>query len=155
MNHESPWGVEYANYFVTICCRPQGLNQLCWREKNPVMVESIENYHHQNRWFCSIALWMPDHLHMIIQVNSRERFSDLIGDYKRYLSKKCGVRWHRGFFDHRIRRHESLEEKWRYIENNPVRAGLVRTPEEWAFRWEPKRMKTLGEDCERGVGNLK
>ena len=139
LNHACPWGIEYEDYFVTICCRPKGLNQLCWREKCPSIVQSLENYHGRRRWFCSIALWMPDHMHMIIQVGPREKFPALVGDFKRYLTKTVGIIWHRGFFDHRIRRHESLEEKWRYIENNPMRAGLVESIEDWPYRWEPEK----------------
>ena len=141
LNHESPWGIEYADYFITICSRPRGLNQFCWPERSAEIIKTIDLYHFHHRWFCLVALWMPDHIHMIIQVGQREKFSHLIGDFKRCLSKKIGIRWHRGFFDHRIRHHESLEEKCKYIDQNPVRAGLVMCPKEWPYRWEPSTPK--------------
>ena len=40
-------------------------------------------------------------------------------------------------FDHRIRNSENLEEKFQYIRMNPVRRGLVATPGEWPWVWEP------------------
>jgi len=41
--------------------------------------------------------------------------------------------WQKGFFDHVIRSSESHEEKWRYVRENPVRAGLVERAEDWQF----------------------
>ena len=88
LNHETPWGVEYADFFVTICCRPKGLNQLCWPEKAQEIIRTLELYHQKHRWFCSIALWMPDHVHLVVRPGQRERFSKLVGDFKRCLTKK-------------------------------------------------------------------
>jgi len=81
---------------------------------------------------------MPDHLHALIQVPEKYKLTQVIASWKGYLAKNLGIRWHRGFFDNRIRRSESLNEKWNYIEMNPVRAGFVKKPEEWPYRWSPK-----------------
>ena len=35
-----------------------------------------------------------------------------------------------GFFDHLLRSHESYAQKWEYIRQNPVRAGLVKFAED-------------------------
>ena len=46
---------------------------------------------------------------------------------KRSLSKAIPVErphWQAGFFDHLIRHRESYVEKWEYVRQNPVRAGL-------------------------------
>ena len=53
---------------------------------------------------------------------------------KEWVSKKTSVRWQRDFFDHRIRTWESGAEKANYIRQNPVRAGLVASPDEWPFQ---------------------
>jgi len=39
--------------------------------------------------------------------------------------------WQRGFFDHLLRSEESYSEKWNYVRNNPVRAGLVASGDDW------------------------
>jgi REP element-mobilizing transposase RayT len=44
--------------------------------------------------------------------------------------------WQPGFFDHILRTDESYGEKWNYVRENPVRAGLVRTAEEWPYQGE-------------------
>ena len=44
--------------------------------------------------------------------------------------------WQRGFFDHLVRNTESYAQKWDYVRENPVRAGLVSTAEEWKYQAE-------------------
>lgn len=44
--------------------------------------------------------------------------------------------WQRHFWDTQLRRTESYEEKWDYVTENPVRAGLVRNSEEWPYQGE-------------------
>ena len=44
--------------------------------------------------------------------------------------------WQRGFFDHLIRNTESYAQKWDYVRENPVRAGLVGKAEEWKYQGE-------------------
>ena len=44
--------------------------------------------------------------------------------------------WQYGFHDHKFRTPESESRKWEYVCLNPVRAGLVKRPEEWPFGGE-------------------
>ncbi len=44
--------------------------------------------------------------------------------------------WQRHFWDTQLRRGESYDEKWEYVVQNPVRAGLVRNSEDWPFQGE-------------------
>ena len=44
--------------------------------------------------------------------------------------------WQREFFDHVLRSEESYREKWEYVRQNPVRAGLAARAEEWPFQGE-------------------
>ena len=81
---------------------------------------------------------MPDHLHALIQVPERYKLTHVIASWKGYLARNLRIHWHRGFFDHRIRRSESLNEIWNYIVMNPVRSGFVKKPEEWLHRWAPE-----------------
>jgi len=36
-------------------------------------------------------------------------------------------------FHHRLRGGESYAQKWQYVRENPVRAGLVTRPEDWPY----------------------
>jgi hypothetical protein len=44
--------------------------------------------------------------------------------------------WQPGCFDRLLRSDESLHDKWLYVEENPVRAGLVTRWEDWPYRYE-------------------
>ncbi len=44
--------------------------------------------------------------------------------------------WQRGFFDHLLRNSDSYSEKWNYVEQNPVRAGLVLQADDWPYAGE-------------------
>jgi putative transposase len=51
--------------------------------------------------------------------------------------------WQPGFFDHLLRTDESYGQKWEYVRMNPVRTGLVSTPEEWPYQGEIVRIERL------------
>jgi putative transposase len=60
----------------------------------------------------------------------------LKGAYAHRQTKETGSRleiWERSFTNYRIRDWEDYEKHRAYILSNPVRAGLCRSPEEYAF----------------------
>ena len=44
--------------------------------------------------------------------------------------------WQRHFWDRQLRNDESYSEKWNYVVENPVRAGLVARAEDWPYAGE-------------------
>ena len=44
--------------------------------------------------------------------------------------------WQPGFFDHVLRSTEGYSEKWNYVRENPVRAGLVDHATNWPYQGE-------------------
>jgi REP-associated tyrosine transposase len=48
--------------------------------------------------------------------------------------------WQPGFFDHVLRSDESYAQKWEYVRDNPVRAGLVTSWQEWPHQGEIVRI---------------
>jgi REP element-mobilizing transposase RayT len=92
---------------------------------------------------------MPDHVHLFVRGGPDFTLSVCVGGLKRAISAallkaaqptglppKVGPLWQPGFFDHILRSDESYAEKWNYVRNNPVRAGLVKTPDEWPYQGE-------------------
>jgi REP element-mobilizing transposase RayT len=82
---------------------------------------------------------MPDHIHLFVRGSPNFLLSSWIGGLKRALSVALGLRdglWQPGFFDHVLRSDESYAEKWRYVRDNPVRAGLVVKSEDWPYQGE-------------------
>ena len=60
--------------------------------------------------------------------------------WKEWTSKRIknelqltGSVWQEEFFDHVLRSHESYSEKWNYVEQNPVREGLVENAGDWPY----------------------
>ena len=51
------------------------------------------------------------------------------------LLHRSGPVWEEESFDHVLRSDKSLKEKCEYIRHNPVKAGLVRRPEEYPWLW--------------------
>jgi hypothetical protein len=44
--------------------------------------------------------------------------------------------WQRDFFDRQLRTGESYHQKRLYLWENPIKAGLVRQPEDWPYQGE-------------------
>jgi putative transposase len=93
--------------------------------------------------FLGSYVLMPDHLHLFVAFSSKAASVSLwIKSLKNSLSKTLRLEnipaphWQKGFFDHVLRSEESYAEKWDYVARNPVRAGLVKCPEDWPFRGE-------------------
>ncbi len=79
---------------------------------------------------------MPDHLHALLSFPPDESMSKVIGDWKHFHSRRNGVIWQQGYFDHRLRddeRGEQLQTKVNYIRQNPVVAGLCTRLEDWPW----------------------
>ena len=74
---------------------------------------------------------MPDHVHMIAGFSRQHRIEAVIEAWKRYAATTHQIVWQRGFFEHRLRSNESVEEKADYIRQNPGRTGVVQKAEEW------------------------
>jgi REP element-mobilizing transposase RayT len=110
--------------------------------KAQAILAAAREYHERDRWFCRLMLVMPDHLHAMLAFPRDTRMSAVIGSWKGYLAKACGARWQDGYFDHRLRSRKESDECWRYIRQNPVRAGLVAEEEQWKFVWSPTEILT-------------
>ena len=84
-----------------------------------------------------IALVMPDHIHMILRLGLESKgLSTEMRNWKYWTAKNLGIHWQDGFFDHRLCDAESLSQKYEYILDNPVRAGLVESPSDWKWKIE-------------------
>jgi putative transposase len=87
-------------------------------------------------WLVSDYLLMPDHLHLFCAPRdpafSLERWIAFWKDQFAKTGSATGS-FQSGGFHHRLRNGESYAEKWTYVRCNPVRAGLVRQPEEWPY----------------------
>jgi REP element-mobilizing transposase RayT len=93
--------------------------------------------------FQGYRLIMPDDLHLFVSFGPDSMsLSAWVKSLKNAISKTLksatfpGPHWQKSFFDHVIRSEESYEQKWVYVRDNPVRAGLVRSAEDWPYAGE-------------------
>ena len=97
----------------------------------------------QRRAWVGCYVIMPDHLHLFVVLDDEQiSLAAWMKSLKNAVSKTLrsnGVpapHWQKGFFDHVLRGEESYAEKWNYVRENPVRAGLVARAEEWPYQGE-------------------
>lgn len=121
-------------YFITFCVADRAKvldNELAFRAFTSA-VSKLRG------WFVIAAIIMPDHVHLLVapQEDRDAKVGDLVAALKRWMRKELNARWQwqAGSFDRLLRREESAHEKWLYIEENPVRAGLVQRAQDWPYR---------------------
>jgi hypothetical protein len=69
-------------------------------------------------------------------------------DWKKWTARKLADAavasppiWQAEFFDHVLRSANSYSEKWDYVRENPVRAGLVAEADQWPYRGECESLR--------------
>ncbi len=128
-------------YFITFCSF----------DRHPILANDKFFAHfveHMNRKsscgiVCGEYVIMPDHIHLFCSPVGLE-YPPLKTwvTYWKSLSartwpdKKAGKVWQRDFWDTQLRKGESYTEKWHYVVNNPVRAGLVEEALKWPYQGE-------------------
>jgi len=132
MNHGVPFRVQpgFLN-FITICAKDRARRPLLKGDLAKELIDTVRHLHAAGRWYAQLFLVMPDHVHGLVAVPTNSKLSTQVAAWKGFTAKKLGVEWQERFFEHRMRSNESMEEKAHYIRMNPVRAGLVASPQDW------------------------
>jgi REP element-mobilizing transposase RayT len=104
-------------------------------------------HEHLTKIYMRVAIVMPDHVHLVftllhdrndVPYSLAEVMKGVKGVSARRINQLVGRRgtlWLDEGFDHVVRDAEWTQEKLDYTCNNPVRAGLVRTPDEYPWLW--------------------
>jgi len=86
---------------------------------------------------------MPDHVHLFCAQNAGADSSleSWLRFWKRLTTQNWPSPselpiWQRSGFNHWLRTGESYEQRWEYVRQNPVRAGLAIIPDDWQFQGE-------------------
>jgi putative transposase len=101
--------------------------------------ESFEEIRRRaDAWLVGYYLLMPDHLHLFCAPRDLHfTIEQWLAFWKREFSRKHldqNWAWQRNGFHHRLRDPREYADKWRYVQENPVRKGLVGQPEDWPFQ---------------------
>ena len=114
----------------------------CWLRDDRVaaLVEGALLHFDEQRYRLIAWCVMPNHVHALIEAQENWPLALIMHSWKSYTShaankilQRSGDFWFREYFDRFIRDDRHFARAVHYIEENPVKAALVRTREAW--RW--------------------
>jgi len=117
----------------------------CVKDRKPILAthKMHENlvgvWRGSAHWLVGRYVVMPDHVHFFVSPTDKAgKLEEWMGYWKRRFAKRInrvGI-WQSDHWDTRLRSVLSYHEKWEYVRSNPVRHGLVETPEDWPYQGE-------------------
>ena len=112
--------------------------------REPIFKESIPAdmvleailFGRRRRWYYLLSfVIMPDHMHLII-IPRDKNISECMKSIKGFSARRInsvldrkGSIWQNGFYGYILDSEEKVLSRMRYIEDNPVRKGMVTRPE--------------------------
>jgi REP element-mobilizing transposase RayT len=114
----------------------------CWL-KEPGIAQLVENalMHFDGTRYRLLA-WciMPNHVHAVVEPIDECKLGAIVHSWKSFSAKEAnrllrrsGPFWHRDYFDRFIRDEGHFARTVDYVENNPVKAGLVPVVTAWPW----------------------
>ena len=101
-----------------------------------LMCDTLQHYRSQGKYQLHAYVVMPDHIHVLLtpspEVSLEKAVQCIKGGFSFRLRSRAEV-WGRGRFDRRIGSGSDYEACVRYIHQNPVRARLAISSEEFLF----------------------
>jgi REP element-mobilizing transposase RayT len=144
--HLPHWFPEDRNIFVTwrlAGSRPRSIEGPIWLSDRRIagLVADALQYGDATLRMYDLLAWviMPNHVHAILRPHvGMARIMQWIKGRtgrkaNRILGRVGDAFWQAESFDHWIRSEEEFGALVDYVENNPVKAGLVEAAEEWAW----------------------
>jgi putative transposase len=135
------WSGRGQIYLVTTCCNQR---QQIFLQATSVQILLDEMNRSTLAGSCVTLAYviMPDHLHWLLELGEGCSLSQIIKRVKGSAARRInavrlstGRLWQPGFHDHAIRDYQAIEPIANYVLNNPVRAGLVKYPEDYPFKY--------------------
>ena len=113
-------------------------------DRNPWLANEVAHEHLRQTWQAATAwlvgdyLLMPDHLHLFCAPHDLAfTIEQWITFWKRDFRRRHGReawRFQSRGWHHRLRASENYSKKWIYVQENPIRKGLVKRMEDWPFK---------------------
>jgi REP element-mobilizing transposase RayT len=83
---------------------------------------------------------MPNHVHALIEPFGGNPLREIVHSWKSFTAKQAnrilgcnGTFWQPDYFDRVVRNAEQFDRARSYIDENPVKAGLVQRAGDWPF----------------------
>jgi putative transposase len=124
----------------------RGLGE-CWLRQPRIaaIVEGAFRFFEGERYRLRAWVVMPNHAHVLVEV-SQTPLAELLHSWKGFSAREANkllgrtvAFWEREYWDTKMRHDEQERKAVRYIEANPVKAGLTAEAKEWA--WSSARFR--------------
>lgn len=154
------YGANHLHFITNSCHQRQPL--LGTAQARDCFLSIFEETRQRYRFVVVGYVVMPEHVHVLItepevgtpstvmQVLKQRTAQALLPKRKRHdprqrelFKKERRAFWQERFYDFNVWSTKKRIEKLRYMHRNPVKRGLVKSPEEW--RWSSYRHYLLGE----------
>jgi putative transposase len=125
-------------YFITILTKD---HTACFKEAEVIghLINMLIETARSKRFDVLAYCFMPDHFHLLVigkdDKSNLKKFINLFKQKSGYWFKKNYNKnlWHVSYYDHVLRREESIEDVIMYMLGNPVRKGIVQDFKEYPF----------------------
>jgi len=137
-----PWGLKRFQearclHFVTFSCyhRAPLLNTPHARD---IFEQTLEGTRRWYGFYIAGYVVMPEHVHLLVTEPERAKLSLALQMLKQNVARQLcepegGSLWQARYYDFNVWSEAKRIEKLRYIHRNPVRQGLVLSPEQWPW----------------------
>jgi REP element-mobilizing transposase RayT len=133
--------LEYRNQGTILFCTA------CLKKRIPTLntPESVRTilgaWSESQAWLVGRYVIMPDHIHFFCAPASDIPLLRWVAYWKKQATMHwpdpdATPEWQTRVWDTQMRNERQYEEKWIYIQQNPVRAGLVLTSSDWTYQGE-------------------
>jgi putative transposase len=137
-------GNRAAIIFLTVCTKAK--RKLLARDEAVQVI--LDSWREAHQWLVGRYVVLPDHIHLFCTPCSDDGASltRWIQYWKAIVSRNWPWPaerpiWQRDFWDRKLRRDESYDDKWEYVLSNPVRHGYVMNADEWPYQGELNELR--------------
>jgi len=116
--------------------------------ENAAIVAEALSFFDGERYKLLAWVIMPNHVHAMVEQIEGHPLDRIVHSWKSFTANRInrqlrsdGQVWARDYFDRYVRDEQHYLNALYYIENNPVKAGLVRLAEDWAYSSVTRRLK--------------
>ena len=130
--------------FLTVCTKDRRKILAC-EDAHRALLDAWAS---ADAWLVGRYVIMPDHIHLFCApaVLDPVSLAKWIAYWKSLSTRGLPEDiarpvWQKEYWDRLLRSGESYDQKWEYVIQNPVRAGLVERAEDWPYRGELNELR--------------
>jgi putative transposase len=122
----------------------------CWLRRAEIasLVQNALLHFDGQRYRLLAWCLMPNHVHVIVEMLDGHSLSGIVRSWKSFTARQANMHlgrsgpfWHADYFDRYMRNEDHLAQTVEYVEQNPVKAGLVSVAVDW--RWGSAHFRKL------------